>query len=382
MEKLSQINQTNQSLTGIMWKTVSEACNLACSYCYYSRTKGRKPSHIKRVDSVLLKKVIKEYMGLSRGEVSFSWQGGEPLLAGLDFFEEVVYYQAKYAPPNTMISNSVQTNATLLNADWARFLKKYNFLVGVSLDGPKDINDSHRVTRSGVGSYLQVIKGIEYLRRADVDFNILTVLHEHNIGRVEELFAFYREEGFNFVQFIPGMDFKAQETSKAPGYLITSEEYGRFLCRAFDLWFNNGFPTLSVRFFDNILRVYLDQEPEICMHRQICPTTLILEQNGDAFPCDFYMSDDYRVGNLRKDSLVSILKSITYEHFLQKKASLPSKCQGCEFLKFCHGGCPRSRLWNPGTNEIDGDYFCSSYKQVYQYSRNSMQNLADRLSRS
>lgn len=362
---------------GVMWKTVSEACNLACDYCYYSRC-GGKPGKIDRVDDTILEKFIKEYMALSNGVAKFAWQGGEPLLAGLDFFERVVELQAKYAPPNTMISNSLQTNATLINDEWAQFFKKYNFLIGVSLDGPKDINDGRRVTGSGAGSYDRVMRGIEYLRKYHVDFNILTVIHESNVSKAKELMEFYKKEQFTFVQFIPCMDFRAQETDEIGEYLITPAEYGNFLCDAFDVWYNDGDPVTSVRFFDNMLNIYVHREAELCIHRKTCPKTLILEQNGDAYPCDFFINDEYKLGNVGTESLADILKSPVYSEFLKLKPNLPSQCLACEYINLCHGGCPRNRTWSFGEDEtlVDVDYFCQSYKQIYSYAHEKMEIVA------
>lgn len=367
----------------VMWKTVSEDCNLACDYCYYSRVGGKFGPQVNRIESWLLEKFIKEYMayahseGASPGVASFVWQGGEPLLAGLEFFEEAVSYQAKYARPHTVISNAVQTNATLIDDRWAEFFKQYQFLVGVSLDGPEPIHDVRRVTRAGTGSYRRVMRGIEHLRRTGVDFNILTVLHDQNIHRVTELFQFYRHEGFHYVQFIPAMDFRAQETNQSPRYLISPEEYGQFLCEAFDVWYNHGNPNISVRFFDNILAMYVGEEAELCILRASCPTTLIIEQNGDVYPCDFYISDDYKVGNVGMDTLDTILQNAAYKRFLQKKPALPTPCQTCEWLSLCHGGCPRNRTEPRWMEEVvDVDYFCSSYQQVYRYGHERMTKLA------
>ncbi|PTX64954.1 uncharacterized protein C8P63_101176 [Melghirimyces profundicolus] len=362
---------------GVMWKTVSEACNLACDYCYYSRC-GGKPGKIDRIDDEVLEKFIKEYMALTNGVAKFAWQGGEPLLAGLDFFEKVVQYQAKYASPHTMINNSLQTNGTLIDDEWARFFKKYNFLVGVSLDGPKEINDARRTTGSGAGSFDRVMRGIHYLRKYDVDFNILTVIHENNVNQAKRLMDFYQQERFAFVQFIPGMDFLAQETDKKGAYLITPEEYGNFLCEAFDVWYNDGDPITSVRFFDNMLNVYVHREAELCIHRKTCPKTLILEQNGDAYPCDFFIHDQYKLGNVGTDPLEDILNNPVYKEFLRLKPTLPDPCRNCRYLDLCHGGCPRNRTWSFGEDEtqVDVDYFCQSYQQIYAYAHERMEVVA------
>ncbi|MCM3717628.1 anaerobic sulfatase maturase [Fictibacillus phosphorivorans] len=358
----------------VMWKTVSEACNLACDYCYYSRCNGN-PGKFNAIDLYTLEKFIKEYMELANGQAAFVWQGGEPLLAGLDFFQNIIQLQEKYAPPYMRISNSVQTNATLITREWAKFFKNYHFLVGVSLDGPQHIHDSRRVTGSGKGSFNTVMEGINLLKEQGVQFNILTVIHEGNVGKAADLLTFYEEQQFEYVQFIPCMDFRAQETEKNGTYLITDEEYGNFLCEAFDHWYNEGNPRTSIRFFDNLLDMYLHQNAEICIHRQSCPKMLVLEQNGDAYPCDFYINDEYKLGNVGTNSLKSILSHPTYETFLNLKPDLPDKCKRCEYLNLCHGGCPRSRM----EQGRDVDYFCESYKMLYRYADVRMRKLAEKV---
>ncbi|SET06630.1 anaerobic sulfatase maturase [Paenibacillus sp. NFR01] len=370
-------NSTKPGL-GVLWKTVSESCNLACDYCYYS-TCGGKPQQIDRIPSDVLDRLIKAYMAGSSGSVSFAWQGGEPLLAGRDFYREVVYLQAKYAPPHTVISNAVQTNGTLIDEEWAEFFAKYSFLVGVSLDGPASIHDAHRVNAAGHGSYDRVMRGIAMLRRHRVDFNILTVIHEDHVGQAAELMAFYLREGFTHVQFIPCMDFRAQQTNRPPEFRITAEQYGDFLCESFDLWYSGGQPLISVRFFDNLLLQHLGREAELCTHQASCPKTLILEQNGDAYPCDFYISEEYRLGNVGRDRLEDIWANPIYEAFLNKKADLPDRCRRCEYRSFCHGGCPRNRSRSLADQSVLPDYFCESYRKVYAYSWDRMRLLASRI---
>ncbi|CEG28489.1 anaerobic sulfatase maturase [Bacillus sp. B-jedd] len=359
----------------VMWKTVSEDCNLACDYCYYSTCGGKPGKKINRIDPVVLEKFIREYMERSAGSATFAWQGGEPLLAGLDFFEEVVRLQALYAPKNTMISNSIQTNGTLISDRWASFFRKYNFLVGVSLDGPRDIHDAKRVDSSGKGSFDRVMKGIGHLRNHNVDFNILTVVHKGNVGKAKEMMQFFESENFNFVQFIPCMDFRAQQINRPGVYDITAEEYGEFLCEAFDYWYNDGNPRTSIRFFDEMLNVYVNRNPGLCIHRDTCPQTIILEQNGDAFPCDFFMHDDWKVGNVGINTIDEILSHPKYETFLKMKPTLPEPCKTCEWKKLCHGGCPRNRKWEQGYVSSEVDYFCSSYKQIYSYADERMKEL-------
>ena len=366
-------------VSGVMWKTVSEDCNLACDYCYYSTCGGRPGPRRNRIDRALLEKTIREYMACSRGAVCFAWQGGEPLLAGLEFFEEVVALQARHAPPGTTISNVLQTNGTLLNDAWSRFFRNYNFLIGVSIDGPRDVHDAHRVTATGKGSFDLVMRKIGHLRRHDVDFNVLTVLHEDNVNRPQDLMAFYACEGFRYVQFIPGMDFRARSPDEPVRYLITPDEYGCFLCETFDIWFNDGAPVMSVRFFDNMLSVYAGREAEMCTHCRSCPTTLVLEQNGDAYPCDFYLDDGYRLGNVGGDGLQRILAHPAYRKFLRLKDALPEPCRRCRHHRLCHGGCPRNRTYGTDARRTGPEYFCGAYRRVFDHAHARLTLLARKL---
>lgn len=364
-------------MVGVMWKTVSEDCNLACDYCYYSTCGGKPGPHIKRIDVNLLEKFMIEYMAASKGTASFAWQGGEPLLAGLDFFQQVVSLQAQYAPSHTMISNALQTNGTLINERWAAFFKQYNFLLGVSLDGPREIHNLRRVDGAGQGSFDRVMKGIRYLEQQKVDFNILTVIHKDNIHKVKELMEFYKHEQFKYIQFIPCMNFRSQQVDSAGVYEVTPEQYGEFLCEVFDYWYNDGNPEMSIRFFDNLLSVYVHREAELCSHRKLCPKTMILEQNGDAYPCDFYLHSDWKLGNIATHSYEQLLSSPVYDDFLKLKPKLPDPCKSCEWQSLCHGGCPRNRVWHENDNTVDVDYFCRSYKQIYAYAHDRMQQLGD-----
>ena len=292
---------------GVMWKTVSEDCNLACDYCYYSTCGGRPGPKRNRIDHVLLDKAIREYMAQSQGSVGFAWQGGEPLLAGLEFFEEVIALEARHAPPDTSIGNALQTNGTLLNEDWARFFRRYNFLLGVSIDGPREIHDAHRVTATGKGSFDLVMRKIGHLRNHDVDFNILTVLHQGNVDKPRELMAFYARAGFDYVQFIPGMDFHAGSPEAPARYLITAEQYGRFLCETFDLWWPDR-RKVRIRFFDNIAEALAGQKPGSCTMHETCDSYVVVEYNGDVFPCDFFVEKDWKLENILIDSWAEIAR--------------------------------------------------------------------------
>ena len=362
-----------------MLKTVSEDCNLACDYCYYSTCRGRPLPKHQHIDQAPLIKAVREYLSLSRGSAQFVWHGGEPLLAGADFFKDVVALQARHAPPNTVIRNALQTNGTLLNEDWARFFRQYHFLIGVSLDGPGEVHDARRVTATGRGTYDLVMRNILHLRQHAVEFNILTVLHQGNVGKPRELMAFYSCMDFNYVQFIPGMDFRANSPETPARYLITAEEYGGFLCETFDIWYNDGTPRMSVRFFDSMLSVYVGRTAGVCTHCPTCSQNPIVERDGDVFPCDFYMGKQYRLGNTVENSLQDILDSPAYRDFLRRKEELPEPCRRCPHRGLCHGGCPRNRAWDSSGRATAPDYFCGAYRQFFDHAGGRLAELASKL---
>ncbi len=346
-----------------MFKTVGESCNLACDYCYYSHVAGN-PTGISAIPATVLDPFFEDYMShVAGGQATFVWQGGEPTLAGLPYFERIVTMEARHARPHTLIGNAIQTNAILVNDAWAEFFRQYQFLVGVSLDGPQAIHDARRTDARQQGSFRRVLRGIDHLRKRGVEFNILTVLHKGNVGKARELMAFYREEGFKWVQFIPCMSFSAQGTNSDGVYEITPEEYGRFLCDAFDAWV--GEPALSIRFFDNFLNVANGGQGELCILQESCPPFLVVERDGSVYPCDFLISPEWRMGNIASDSVFDLLRGDTYRSFQTLKPNVVPECKTCEWFAACHGGCPRSRGATLGTPQVD--YFCASYKEFYRH---------------
>ena len=359
---------------GIMWKTVSEDCNLACDYCYYSRVLG-KPAQVRRPTDVVLEKVLREYLATCGATASIAWQGGEPLLAGLPFFRRVVALEAEYAHPPMTISNAVQTNGVLINERWAQFFREYRFLVGVSLDGPEAIHDAHRVDGHGRGSYARVRRGIEFLQEAGVEFNILTVVGPHNVEHGAELLEFYRRAGFAWIQFIPQMGFHSQQPGDPGAYAISPDAYGQFLCDTFDAWYGDGQPTMSIRYFDNVLQTYVGVAPDICTMQAKCPPHLIVDSNGDLYPCDFFFDEEWRLGNIRDLALADAFETAPYARFAAMKPDLPEKCQTCPWLKHCRGGCPRNRMELDGTTDHP-DYFCAAFEQFFAYADDRLKELA------
>lgn len=375
------IKESNPSAIpqAIMWKTVSEQCNLACKYCYYSHCQGQLRGGVQRIAPDLLQKVIREMMSAARGNATFLWQGGEPLLAGLPFFEQIVSFQAQYARPHTLIHNAIQTNGTLITRRWAAFFKRYAFVVGVSLDGPQHIHDVQRITSSGAGTYSAVMKGVHTLRAEGVDPNILMVLHEDNIQRQEELFDWMDRESFRHVQFIPCMSFTSQQSTTDSSYAISAEQYGTFLCRAFDWWYRGGRPEVSIRLFEDWLQQMLGLESSSCIHASSCPRVLVLDHLGNAYPCDFFIQPSFKLGNANTQTLAELNQAAAWEFFRQAKSDLPLSCKRCEYVHYCRGGCPRNRPVSDSSASIGCDYFCKSYRMLYAYAEDRMRLLAQRI---
>lgn len=368
-----------------MFKTVSTDCNLDCDYCYYRESLygGRgsgAPRH--RISAAMLEKLIPEYMEYVADAhvASFAWQGGEPTIAGLDFFRRVVALQAQHARPPMTISNSIQTNATLVDDEWAEFFHVYDFLVGVSVDGPREVHDARRRDARGRGSFDRVMAGASRLLRAGVAVNALCVAGPHNVGQPRELLRFYRSEGFTHVQFIPGMDFQAMEPGKPASFLVAPEEYGAFLCGLFDAWYEDGRPRVSVRTFDNLLQSYVGVPCELCVHSRRCDSGLIVEHNGDVYPCDFYTDAPFRLGNLMESPIREMVAHPARLAFIRHKEPLPAACGRCEWLSVCRSGCPRNRA-ALADGSVGPDYFCESYRALFRHADLRFKALADKILR-
>ena len=364
----------------VMFKTVSTDCNLDCTYCYFREslegTRARR-----RLDMRLLERFIPAYMSYVADvrTSSMSWQGGEPTLAGLPFFERIVALQAACAAPGTLISNALQTNAILLDEAWGAFLKRYNWLVGVSLDGPEEIHDRLRTDRGGRGSFARVLRGIDVLRRHRVDSNILCVLGPHNVGRASELMAFFRRQRFTHIQFIPAMDFQAIQPDRPPSFLITPAQYDAFLVEAFDAWYEGGSPTISVRIFDNFLQSYLGIPNDMCVHADTCDAGIVVEWDGSAYPCDFYIHPGWKLGNVLDTPLAELASGGARRAFIGQKRPLPEECARCRWLRVCKSGCPRNRATAEGVPAPD--YFCESYKRFFAHAHGRLEELTATIER-
>lgn len=350
----------------ILIKPASSSCNLKCKYCFYNDVADNREVinyGIMNIDTA--DTIIKKAFDENTESIFFMFQGGEPTIAGLDFFEKFISIVKKYNINKTKVNFSLQTNGTLLNEEWAKFLKANNFLVGISLDGPKDIHDQLRLSSSYKGSYKEVIKSIKLLKKYNVPFNILCVLTSYNAKHIRKVYNFFKNERFTHLQFIPCMEPLC--TNKTINkYSLKNSDYRYALNTLFDLYkkdfFNNEYT--SIRLFDNYIYMCLGYPPENCGLSGTCSCYYVIESNGDVFPCDFYAIDKYKLGNILESSFTQMSKSNASREFIKESTLLEQKCLNCEYINLCRGGCKRYRS-TLGPSSLPINYFCDAYYDFF-----------------
>lgn len=361
----------------VLMKPASGMCNLHCEYCfYYDETSKRTQKSFDMMSEETLKNVIRRTLSHAKGYASYAFQGGEPMLRGIDFFEKVVFYQQKYNKNHVRIQNALQTNGMLLDREWCEFLYNNHFLVGISLDGTKDIHDTYRKGADKAGSFEQVLQGINLLNQYGVDFNILTVVNNLVAEHIEEIYSFYKRERWNYQQYIACLD-PLEEPHGNRKYALMPEQYGMFLIRLFSLWYKDWKRGKQpyIRQFDNYIGILMGYEPEACDQRGYCGIQNVVEADGSIYPCDFYMIDDYRLGNFNEDRLEQIDKRRKEIGFLERSRMLDESCKSCKYHFICRGGCQRNRDWEENVGAYR-NYFCSSYRMFFDVCMEQLKNIA------
>jgi len=350
-------------ITSLLIKPASAVCNLDCSYCFYLDREADpyKALPARRMTLETLERLVDTWLFYSFPASTFAFQGGEPTLAGLPFFETLAGYQKQYGRNGQTIGNSIQTNAILIDDNWARLFKEYNWLLGVSLDGPEKVNDLYRYNKEGRGTWKRVIQSIETLQKHRVEFNCLCVLSQASVDKPRELYRFYRSLGVDNIQFIPLAEFTPVGAPQP--FTITPEQYGKFLCEIFDLWWPDR-RKVRIRFFDNTAEALAGMKPGTCTMHETCDSYVVVEYNGDVYPCDFFVESGWKLGNMTLDSWSEIARRQRRFNFASKKTIAHPECQVCEYLSICHGGCPKYRHGPNGRFE-ELDYFCSAYKMIF-----------------
>lgn len=359
----------------LMLKPSSSKCNLKCKYCFYhsiSDARDIKDYGFMELDT--LKEIIKKVKKYSNGgNCTIGFQGGESTLIGLDFYKKLIEYTHE-DNNGTIFNFSLQTNGTLINDEWAKFFKKNNFLVGISLDGTKDIHNLNRIYCNGTDTFNSVLKGIKLLKKYNVNFNILTVVTPSISKKFESCYNFFKKNNLKYLQFIPCLEPLENENHIFNNYSLSPKEFEEFLIKSFDLWYKDAKEGnyISIRYFDNILSLFLGYDFEACDMRGVCSCQHIIESDGSVYPCDFYTYEKFSIGNILKEDFDAIHNKNCTIKFMKDSLNISNKCKLCEFKLICRGGCRRYR-----ENERDNlNFFCSSYYNFFSYSLNGFKEIS------
>ncbi len=361
----------------ILAKPASADCNLACTYCYYRRVQKMYPSRgPRRMSDELLELYIRQVIEDSGHQVNFGWQGGEPLLMGVDFFKRAFDLQRKYARPGQVIQNCIQTNGTLLDERWCELLRENEVLVGLSIDGPHELHDHYRKTIDGRPSHARVMRALELMLEHGVEFNALVLLNDVNVKHPREVYHFLFRHGVRHMQFIPCVEHDGQ--GNVLPFSVTPEDYANFMCTVFDEWKKRHVRLVSVRMFDNILMPHLNIEPELCVFGTSCDRSLILEYNGDLYCCDHFVYPEYKLGNIFQTPIRELVQTPLFLEFKGRKLNLPRECLDCQWRIFCQGGCPKHRIVMHD-DDYPSNYLCPAYKQIFEHTHEEMRRLAEQV---
>jgi len=353
-------------------KPVGSICNLDCHYCYYVKKEHLFPkTESFRMSDDILEEYIVQHIEASPGSViSFSWHGGEPTILGLDYFRKIVALQRKHQPPHQHITNGMQTNGTLLDEDWCRFLAAEGFAVGISLDGPQEMHDRYRVTKGQHPTHKQSMRGYELLRQHQIPCTILCVVHAQNVQYPTQVYRLFKEIKGRSVEFLPLVEPEPDREGGVSQRSVPALAWGDFLCNIFDEWMAQDIERVNVRMFEEAARTAFGQEHALCIFRETCGDVPVIEHNGDFFSCDHFVNTGHRLGNIRETPLVDLLESPAQRAFGRAKLdTLPRYCQGCDVRNMCHGGCPKDRILRTPEGEGGLNYLCAGYKRFFTHCR-------------
>lgn len=349
----------------LLIKPASAACNLACRYCFYSGKSALYPEvETARMDERTLEVLIRRYMETRQPVYSMIWQGGEPVLMGAAFFKRVIALQKQHAPSGAYLANSLQTNATLVSPDFAQLLHHYRFLVGCSIDGPPELHDIYRVDASGVGSHTRVLRGMRILREQQVAVSALVLVSAANVASPLKVYHYLLSQGWDNLQFIPCVE--SDVNGNPLPFSITGEQWGAFLLAVFNEWYGRGQWNVTIRNFESIAAQLMRAKPTECRLCESCDQYFVVEHNGDIYPCDFFVEDRYRIGNIHDISFQEARNSDVYRKFTNRKKQLPQECAQCEHFDLCLGDCLHYR---PADNWMKQSLLCEGWKLFFGASK-------------
>jgi uncharacterized protein len=379
----------------LMAKPVGALCNLDCNYCFYRGKMCMYENSPYMMKEEVLEEYVKQYIGSQASPVVvFNWQGGEPTLAGPAFYEHALYLQKKYAG-NKKIENSIQTNGTLLDESWCRFLKRHHFRVGISIDGPREIHDYHRRGVGQTSTWEKVMRGINLLRDHGVPFHTMTAITHHSARYPLLIYEFLKELGSGYQHYAPVVErYHEHKATLEPElaapdvrigaaittWSVTPESYGEFMVTIFNEWVRNDVGKVFVELFEITLANWLGEDPGFCQYRKYCGNALMMEQNGDVYACEHYVFPEYLRGNIMDDPLMEVALSQEQAGFgFNKHDALPSMCRACEFLFACHGECPKNRIRVTPGGEYGLNYLCPGYRLFFSHVSPFMDHMASQI---
>jgi uncharacterized protein len=358
----------------LLAKPTGAICNLDCAYCFFLAKELLYPGSRFRMADELLENYLRQLIEAHQTpEVTIAWQGGEPTLMGLDFFKRSIEYARKYARPDQTMQHTIQTNGTLIDDAWAAFFKEHNFLVGISIDGPRELHDAYRHDKGGAPTFDKVMRGLAFLKKHGVEWNALVTLNRANVEQPIKVYRFLRDEcGATFIQFIPiverlhenGVPFGSAVTDRS----VTAQQYGQFLIDVFEEWVRRDIAKVYVQMFDVALANWYGEPSGLCVFSKTCGTALALEHNGDLYSCDHFVEPAYRLGNINETHLIELVASDQQLKFGRDKFdTLPKYCLDCPVRFACHGGCPKDRFITTPDGEPGLNYLCAGYKAFFQH---------------
>jgi uncharacterized protein len=356
----------------IFVKPVGAFCNLDCQYCYYLKKKDlyNNIKLLRMPDDVLEECVVQHIRATTDDVLFFSWHGGEPLLAGLPYFRKIIKLQRKHLPGNKRIINGIQTNGTLINEEWAKFLSKENFIVGISIDGPPELHNLYRLTNNRKASFNQVIKGYKLLQKYKVPSEILCVVNAQNVKQPLSVYRFFKQLGVLYISFLPLVVKHENSESGVSDNTVPAEDFGKFLSAIFDEWQANDIGKIKVQLFEEAARTAFGQEHTLCILKETCGKVPVIELNGDFYSCDHFVDTEHLLGNITKTPFIDLLDNQAQKAFGQAKLdTLPQYCLNCEVRAMCNGGCPKDRFILAPDGERGLNYLCPGLKIFFNHCR-------------
>ena len=368
----------------VLAKPTGARCNCACDYCFYLEKEGLYPGSDFRMSDEVMESYVRQALeaGAAAGlaEVEIAWQGGEPTLMGIDFFKRAVEAERRHARPGQRVANSLQTNGLLVDAEWCRFLRGNGFLVGLSLDGPRELHDAYRRDKAGRSVFDRTVRAARLMREHGVEFNVLCTVNAANARRPLDVYRFFRDEiGARYVQLIPIVEAAGSEGGDAGvgGRSVRPADYGSFLVAIFDEWVRRDVGSMFVTFFDSVLAAYVYGESTLCVLRRECGDALALEHNGDLYACDHFVGPRHRLGNILETPLADLAASEKQRAFGRAKSeALPGACRDCAYLFACHGECPKNRVLRAPDGGPGLNYLCEGLKAFFAHTERPMRQMA------